>query len=314
MDAAVEKFTSSEKNAEKSHFFPDGMPGRKSPKKHLRPEPQSQLPTWFWGLGPAFAKLKEDLNYAVKSKWNVLVVGETGTGKELIARYIHESRLNASKDTPSLAQRPFVAVNCATIPDSLAESLLFGHEKGAFTSARSRQKGKFEHAQQGTLFLDEIQAFPLSVQSKLLRVVQSKEIEPLGGHRTLTVGCHLVAATNIPLEILVEQKRFRKDLYFRLNTCPLYLPPLRERLEDLPNLIRGLLSEIRKKTNSLATSLSANAYELFLSYKWPGNIRELENALHYASMRSQETIDVQHLPPSLTGELTKFLKEGLWDL
>lgn len=307
---------------EKSFLFPNGVPKRNSgreiarkvtPQKviPLRPIPTMDLGVdWFWGMGKAMGQLKQDLELSLRAKLNVLIVGETGTGKELLARKIHTERKR--QELLSDDDAPFISVNCSTIPEALAESILFGHERGAFTSARERQAGKFELAKRGTLFLDEVQSLPLEVQVKLLRAVQEREVERLGGKNPYKIECKIVAATNVPLELLVEQKKFRKDLYYRLSICPLYIPAVRNRKEDFPTIAKGILRKVCAEARVGIPDISPEAYDLMLSHQWPGNIRELEHALTYSIVRAKETIDVEHLPPSLTGRLAHYLSTGDW--
>jgi len=265
---------------------------------------------WFWGRGEFAQRAQKWIQLAAESQVHVLVIGETGTGKEIIAKHIHNRRkkirsLNAT-------DAPFVAVNCGALPESLAESILFGHERGAFTSARERQSGRFEVAKQGTLFLDEIQALTPSCQAKLLRVIQHREYERLGAKSTLSVDCQIVAASGIPLEILVERGEFRRDLYYRLNVCPIYLPPLRKRTDDFEGIAQGLLMRISSQLQRPTQNWTLDTLETLKSYTWPGNIRELEHALLYACLRSKGTFESKSLPPYLTGELTHYLSEGIW--
>ncbi|MGA3245627.1 MAG: sigma-54 dependent transcriptional regulator [Bacteroidota bacterium] len=204
----------------------------------------------------------------------VLVLGESGTGKELIARAIH---YNGSRK-----KEPFVVVNCASIPHDLLESELFGHEKGSFTGAHQRRIGKFEQAQSGTLFLDEIGELDLSLQAKLLRVIQSKQFERVGGNETLTTSVRLVSATNRDLVKAVAQKQFREDLYFRLATFPIMLPPLRERRSDILLLAETFLKKFSSEVSKAGLGFSKKALKLLYEYPWPGNVRELENAIQRA--------------------------------
>lgn len=204
----------------------------------------------------------------------VLVLGESGTGKELIARAIHYNGVR-SKD-------PFVVVNCASIPHDLLESELFGHEKGAFTGAHQRRIGKFEQASGGTLFLDEIGELDLSLQSKLLRVIQSKQFERVGGNETLTTDVRLVSATNRDLVKMVSQKMFREDLYFRLATFPIMLPPLRDRRSDILLLTEHFLKKFAAEVGKTDLTITRKALKFLYDYAWPGNIRELENAIQRA--------------------------------
>lgn len=214
------------------------------------------------------------------AKWNttVLILGESGTGKEAIANAIHYNSPYASG--------PFVKLNCAALPDNLLESELFGHERGAFSGAVSQRKGRFELAHQGTLFLDEIGEISPSFQAKLLRVLQEGEFERVGGSHTLKVNVRIIAATNRELSDEVDTGRFREDLYYRLNVMPIALPPLRDRLEDIPELGRFLLGRIAKQQGGRKLDLKESAIQLLMRYEWPGNVRELENVLERATIMS----------------------------
>jgi transcriptional regulator with PAS, ATPase and Fis domain len=215
----------------------------------------------------------------------VLIVGESGVGKELIATGIHQHSKRA--------HRPLVKVNCAAIAENLIESELFGHEKGAFTGAIKRQAGKFELAHTGTLFLDEIGDMPLDTQAKILRAIQEKEIERVGGQQTISVDVRFIAASNQDLAALVEAGRFRKDLFYRLNVVTLFVPPLRERLEDLPLLTEHFLTSGPKDT----VRISNQALRRLWRYDWPGNVRELKNALEQAAVMCEDgLIEPGHLP------------------
>jgi transcriptional regulator with GAF, ATPase, and Fis domain len=200
-----------------------------------------------------------------------LITGENGTGKELLARAIHE-------ESPR-ANQPFVAVSCAALPEDLIESELFGHEKGAFTNALNVRKGRFEIADGGTLFLDEISELSPSVQVKLLRVLQERNFERLGSNKTQSVDIRLIAASNMDLEAEVAAKRFRRDLFYRLNVVPLVLPPLRERADDIPLLAKHFAAKAAKKHGRSAPSLDPALIEALHDYDWPGNLRELENVM-----------------------------------
>ena len=208
----------------------------------------------------------------------VLIHGETGTGKELIARAIHN--LSARRD------RTFVKLNCAAIPLGLLESELFGHEKGAFTGAVSQKIGRFELAHQGTLFLDEIGDIPPELQAKLLRVLQEQEFERLGGTRTIRVDVRLIAATNRNLAKMVAEQKFREDLYYRLDVFPVSVPPLRDRREDIPLLVRYFAQQFSRRSDKAIETVPAETMEAFVRWPWPGNIRELQNVIERAVILS----------------------------
>ena len=219
----------------------------------------------------------------------VLIRGESGTGKELIALAIHQNSPRA--------KHPFVAVNCAAIPENLLESELFGHERGAFTGADRQKKGRFELASEGTIFLDEIGDLPPSLQVKLLRVLQNRRFERLGGTESIPMRARIIAATNRNLEEELEKGTFREDLYYRINVFPIFLPPLRERKEDIPELVDFFL---RKFAGNRQVSISPEAEKLLLAYRWPGNVRELENVIERAIILSGGgAILPEHLPPHL---------------
>jgi transcriptional regulator with PAS, ATPase and Fis domain len=206
---------------------------------------------------------------AASSKATVLIQGESGTGKEVLARYIHANSPRSSQ--------PFVAVNCAAIPEGLLESELFGHEKGAFTGAITKQVGKFEWAHRGTILLDEISEMPFPLQAKLLRVLQEHEIERVGGRKPVPVDLRIVATTNRRLKDHTAAGKFREDLYYRLNVIPLNIPPLRERKGDIPLLIEHFICKHSRGSNPPLPRMSQDTIQHFLQYDWPGNIRELEN-------------------------------------
>lgn len=227
---------------------------------------------------------------------NVLITGESGTGKELVAQAIHNQSPRASK--------PFVAINCAAIPAELMESELYGHEKGAFTGAQTRNIGKFEYASQGTVFLDEIASLKLELQAKLLRFLQDAEFTRVGGNRTIKVDTRVIAATNISLKQLVEEEKFREDLFFRLNVIPIELPPLRKRDGDIPLLTNYFLDKFNRKLNQNIQGITEDAMAVLESYHWPGNIRELENLIErLVVLRANEKwIDTKDLPFELLFE------------
>ncbi len=297
-----------------SHFFPQGLPQKSGrPRNRELPSPSERIRAkyhWFEGRGRLSETLWRDIELAASSNINVLIIGETGTGKEVVAQWIHAER--RIQKNLSQEDSPFIPINCAAIPENLVESILFGHERGAFTSARQIQRGKFELAKKGSLFLDEIQNLNLAAQSKLLRVVQSREFERLGGQSSDIVQCQIITASNIPLEILIEKSHFRKDLYYRLNICPIYLPSLRNRKEDLPGLIKYFLKNICIERGIDPKDIDAPAFELLLNHSWPGNLRELEHCLLYAALRTKGAITVRDLPPSLTGNLMEYLRAGTW--
>ncbi len=220
----------------------------------------------------------------------VLISGESGTGKELVATSLYEHSLRKG--------RPFVKINCVAIPEGLLESELFGHEKGAFTGAIAQKKGKFELADGGAIFLDEIGDMPPATQAKLLRVLQEKEFERVGGTQPIRVDVRFITATNKNLPEMIKTGAFREDLFYRLNVFSLHLPPLRERREDIPFLIEHFLEKSGKNL-----TVSHRAMQLILGYGWPGNIRELQNVIERAAVFADKTIEATHLPASLTTEL-----------
>ncbi|NOX38570.1 MAG: sigma-54-dependent Fis family transcriptional regulator [Calditrichaeota bacterium] len=222
---------------------------------------------------------------AAETDVTVLILGESGTGKELVAQAIHQQSHRARK--------PFVTVNCAALPETLLESELFGYEKGAFTGATQRRAGKFEQANGGTIFLDEIGDMSLSTQAKLLRVLQNKEVYRLGSSERLIVDTRIIAATHQPLEAMVSRGQFREDLYYRLNVFPISLPPLRDRKEDIPELVHFFLEQ------TAAHSITRQALACLMEYDWPGNVRELRNVIERAAILSNGVIDIQDLPGQL---------------
>ncbi|NCO84542.1 MAG: nif-specific transcriptional activator NifA [Nitrospirae bacterium CG02_land_8_20_14_3_00_44_33] len=222
------------------------------------------------------------------SKANVLLRGESGTGKELVAKAIHYMSPRA--------KMPFIKFSCASIPEGLLESELFGHEKGAFTGAMAMRKGRFELADRGTIFLDEIGDLPLALQPKILRVLQEKEFERVGGEKTTKVDVRLIAATSRNLEALVSEGKFREDLYYRLNVVPVFLPSLREKIEDLPLLVEYFLKKYNEE-NHKSVSITSDTLNVLVSYDWPGNVRELENTIErLVVMSRQKVITPSDLP------------------
>jgi DNA-binding NtrC family response regulator len=221
------------------------------------------------------------------TKTTVLLVGESGTGKELFARALH--------NLSSRQQYPFVPINCAAIPRELLESELFGHEKGAFTGAESKKLGKFELADKGTIFLDEIGDMDIVLQSKLLRVIEDGQIERVGAEKSVKVDVRIIAASNKDLEKAVEEKKFREDLYYRLNVFPVRIPPLRERREDIPLLVEYFINQYAVELKTSSMSISSDALDYLFNYYWKGNVRELENSIERAIILSDgETITLEH--------------------
>jgi len=247
------------------------------------------------GTSACMQEVQHLLEVVAPSDATVLLLGETGTGKELAAQALHLNSLRS--------QGAFVVVNCAALPETLLESELFGHERGAFTGATHRKDGRFLLAHKGTIFLDEIGEMQLTTQAKILRVLQTKEFEPLGGTRTAKVDVRIIAATNRPLEEMVRVGSFREDLYYRLHVFPITLPPLRERLDDLPLLVEYFLKRYREKYHKRVQSLAPEVLTAFRRFDWPGNIRELENVLERGVILStSETLTVDNLPPYIQRE------------
>lgn len=244
------------------------------------------------GKTPAMEKLFQTLSKVSDSKASVLITGESGVGKELVAKAIHS--LSPRKD------KSLITVNCAALSASLLESELFGHEKGAFTGAVARKRGRFELANEGTIFLDEIGEIDQNVQVKILRVLQEKKFERVGGEETLEVDVRIISATNRDLEKAVEEGKFREDLFYRLNVVNLYVPPLRERQDDIPILAAAFLEEFAKENNKTISSFDGEARHCLYSYDWPGNIRQLRNCIESAVvMCSGNVITADDLPPNV---------------
>ena len=244
------------------------------------------------GSSPAMRELIETLTLVAPSEATVLIQGESGTGKELVASAIHHnsSRKNA----------PFIKVNCAALPETLLENELFGHEKGAFTGATGAKKGRFQLADGGTLFLDEIAEMTPATQAKILRVLQEREFEPVGGTRSIRVDTRILSATNRNLEKAIAADRFREDLYYRLNVVTITVPPLRERLPDIPLLAEHFLGHYAAKNHRTFKGIVSQATDLLMRYSWPGNVRELENVVERAVIMARgDRIETEHLPSSI---------------
>jgi DNA-binding NtrC family response regulator len=249
------------------------------------------------GQTAAMRRVFEKIRLVADTNSTVLVIGESGTGKELVARAIHSNSPRRNK--------PFLPINCAAIPETLIESELFGHEKGAFTGADARREGLFQAARGGTLFVDEIGEVQIGLQSKLLRAIENKKVMPVGSTREVDVDVRLVAATNRDLEKRVQEGQFREDLYYRLKVVVLQLPPLRERRDDIPLLVRYFIDELAKENNRPTKDIAAPVLEALKAYDWPGNVRELRNTLESIIVLClRERIELDDLPPHISGAKT----------
>lgn len=264
------------------------------------PENASETSDRLIGTGPAMQSICKQIGRIAPQDVNVLILGESGTGKELVARAIYQhSRRNLA---------PFLAINCAAIPENLLESELFGHERGAFTGADRQRVGKFEQCHKGTIFLDEVGDMPQSTQAKILRLLQEGQFERVGGNETLSVDVRVVAATNQNLDDMIEQGRFRRDLYYRLRGVTLVLPALRDRLEDIPELAHYFLFRFNRQLGTTLQSISAETLDRLQRYRWPGNVRQLQSVIREALIGSTGTTllpeflpaELQHEEPDLT--------------
>jgi DNA-binding NtrC family response regulator len=258
------------------------------------------------GKSPSMRNIYDLIERLQESSSTVLITGESGTGKELVAKAIH---YNSTRK-----EGPFVAVNCAAIPETLLESELFGYKKGAFTDAKIDKKGLFFEAAAGTLFLDEVTEMPLVLQAKLLRIIEEKAVRPLGDVRSYPLDVRLVSASNRNIPYLLQQSRFRKDLYYRLKVIDIELPPLRQRKEDIPLLAKHFIEKFNKELKKGLSGFSPEAHRILMNYSWPGNIRELENVVQRAvTLCDQEVILPEDLPTSLLreGEEEGLLEKGL---
>jgi DNA-binding NtrC family response regulator len=240
------------------------------------------------GGSAAIGRIIQQVSQVAESNFTVLVQGETGTGKELVARAIHQQSPRR--------KAPFVAVDCGAIPETLVESELFGHERGAFTGAQSRREGHFQLAKGGTLFLDEIGNVPVATQAKLLRALEQREVLPLGSGRAVPVDVRIIAATNSELEGSVKAGRFRADLYYRLSEFTITLPPLRSRREDITHLAQRFLEEVSMELGRPVRRISDEAIDVLLRHDWPGNVRELKNVVRKAALLAADVVTVEHLP------------------
>ena len=283
LNAAKKAFAESKKNKELlSSYFDKASP----------------LITEVIGQTPIVQQLLRMVQKIAQTDSTVLITGETGVGKELIARAIHSASQRKS--------HPFVKVNCAAIPDTLLESELFGHEKGAFTGAVTNKPGRFEIAHQGTLFLDEIGEIPLHLQTKLLGVLQDKSFERLGGVKTTKVDVRIITATNQDLPSAVQAGKFRSDLFYRLNVVPIHIPPLRERKDDLIPLVNHLLDKFTSKYGKKIGTLPPEVMASFSNYDWPGNIRELENVLERMVVMSEtDSLNLDQVPREIRGVVSR---------
>jgi len=244
------------------------------------------------GKDDKIRKIYDIIEHISDSDSTVLITGESGTGKEIVAETIHKKSKRANK--------PYVIVNCAAIPENLLESEMFGHERGSFTGALDRHLGKFELASSGTIFLDEIGEMPMSMQVKLLRAVQEGMIERIGGEKRIPIDIRIIAATNIDLKKAIQDKKFREDLYYRLNVIPINIPPLRDRVEDIPFFINYFLAKYNKELNKDIKYMTGEALRIFQDYSWPGNVRELENLIErIVTLSKEDHIDTAHLPKDI---------------
>jgi len=254
------------------------------------------------GKSPIMLDIFKTIEDVAKSNATILITGESGTGKELVAHAIH--------NLSSRQNKLFVPVNCAAIPENLIESELFGHERGSFTGATERQIGKFEIASGGTIFLDEIGSMPMSMQSKLLRVIQNKEIERIGAGYSSPIDVRIISATNSDLKQGIKKYKFREDLYYRLNVIPIHLPPLRERREDIPLLANHFLDKCNRQFGKKVKSFGQGVLNYFINYDWPGNIRELQNLIERLVVLARtETINLEQLPLEIRGEERSLLDQ-----
>jgi two-component system nitrogen regulation response regulator NtrX len=257
------------------------------------------------GNSPPILELKEMINLIAPTNAWILIMGENGTGKELVARAIHRQSKRA--------QKPFIEVNCAAIPEELIESELFGHEKGAFTGATEKRRGKFELAHEGTIFLDEVADMSLKAQAKVLRILQEKKFERVGSSKLIVTDVRVIAATNKELEKEMEEGRFRQDLYYRLNVIPLQIPPLRDRKEDIPLLVDRFLAEFAAKEGNVKKTITDSALALLMEHDWQGNVRELKNIVErLVIMTPSSVISPADIPPLSRGSRDAVGQQESW--
>ena len=266
------------------------LPIKSASKQDRRSPMSSEIASPFIANAPVMRDLLDRLNRIAHSHATVLIEGESGTGKEVCARWIHDNGMRSNER--------FIGVNCAALPDSLLESELFGHEKGAFTGATAQRIGRFEQANRGTIFLDEIGAASPAVQLRLLRVLQEREIERVGSSDTISVDVRVIAATNRDLRALIEDGRFREDLFYRLHVMPIELPPLRQRKEDIPLLVQHFIEIYNARTERAIEAIDQTALALLLDHEWPGNVRELENAIEHAFIKCRGTVLMSECLPA----------------
>lgn len=277
-------------------------------KRHLPPNPRptstlkclvnnaARTASGIVGNSAIMAKIKEKISQYAATDFTVLITGETGTGKELAAELIHQQSPRR--------QKAFICLNCAALPESLVESELFGYAKGAFTGAAVQKKGKFEQATGGTLFLDEIGDMSTTVQAKILRIIENKNVFPLSSQTAVDLDVRIISATNQDLEKLIEKRLFRKDLFYRLNVARVHLPPLRERKEDIPDLIASGLNQLNNRFGRKITNVAEEAMSSLIIYDWPGNVRELKNTLEVAFINcSNKKIRFADLPETFTKKI-----------
>ena len=266
------------------------------PEDTVTPQGGDDVGTQIVGESDAMHVIYLTIGRAAISDETVLIMGESGTGKESIAKAIHQNSKRADE--------AFVVVDCSAIPSDLIESALFGHVKGAYTGADTARQGKFEQADRGTIFLDEVGELPIEVQMKLLRVLQEREVEPIGSNEIRKVDVRVVAATNRRLDLAIQEGAFREDLFYRLNVVPIFLPPLRDRKEDIPDLVDFFMARFAQDYGQSKGAISSEAFKLLMTYDWPGNVRELENALKRALVMCAGQVLLPEHFPELSGSPT----------